>query len=209
MGKVTVTFTANPSSYDSDYAAYSTSNISRGYASETSSTTAVIGCTRGSVGAVTYFYYKFNTSTIPQDVTIDSVTIVAKARSSTGSNNYLAKRQVQAFSGTTAKGTAKTITTNTNAFTLDSGTWTRNEIDDVRIRLYAERGTTNLNSGYNLTFYGATLTIVYSYNDGQGPDIYYKQNGSWVQAEAVFYKSNGSWVEVEGMAVKDNGTWKT
>ena len=211
MAKITETFTAHPSSYDSDHQYYSITGASGAYAAETSSSNCSIGCTRGSVGAQTYIYFKFNTSSlnIPDGATINSVQIAAKARSSTGSTNNLRVRQMQACSGTTLKGTATSFTTNSNAQTLNVGTWTKEELADVRIRVYAERGTNNINSGYTLTFYGATLTIVYSYSDGQGQDIFYKQNGSWVPVDSVFLKQNGSWVQVEEMLVKDSGTWKS
>ena len=156
-------YSVNPYTYDPDHQYYSLSTVDRAYRPETASNACAIGCTRGSVGAVTYIYFKFNTSALPQNITIKSIEVRAKATTTTNSNNYLRVRQMQVFSGTTAKGTPVTLATNTGItkFTFGADDWTRTELNDVRIRLYAERGTTNLNNAYSFAFTGATLEITY------------------------------------------------
>lgn len=153
-----------PSSYDADYSSYDLSNAERGYADSDSTNYAQIGLTRGSQ-AVTYFYYKFDTSSIPATAEIDSITVSAKIYINNTNANYVATRQAQMFSGTTAKGSAYTVSNSTTAFTISAGTWTRSELNDLRIRLYAVRGTSNVNTSYYFRFYGAEVTISYHYDE--------------------------------------------
>lgn len=159
------TITLVPSSHDTtDYAYYAFINPSYGYTNADSTTYSQLGLTRGSEGAITYAYYKFDTSAIPANATIDSVSCTAKYSSpSTTNSNNIRVRQIQMFSGTTAKGDANSINnTGATAYSLSVGTWTRQELSDTRIRLYAERGSRNVSSSYAFRFYGATLTITYT-----------------------------------------------
>ena len=156
------TFSGHPTSYDSDYSAYSVSGLNQGYTDSTSTNYATINLARGS-RAVTEFYYLFDTSSIPANATIKSVTCTAKCYISNANNNRVPTRQIQLFSGTTAKGSAHTLSTSTTAFSLTAGTWTRPELEDARIRMYAVRGTSQTTTSIYIRFYGATLTVEYEY----------------------------------------------
>lgn len=160
---ITDTLEVNPSSYDSDYACHNLDNPSRAYTSEDSTTYAQIGLTRGSAGAVTYVYFKFDTSAIPADATINSVSCKAKFLVSTTNANYIATRQIQMFSGTTPKGSATTVKSSATTAELSVGSWTRQELEDARIRMYATRGPNNVNNAQSMRLYGATLTVNYTY----------------------------------------------
>lgn len=48
-----------------------------------------------------------------------------------------------------------------SAHDISCGSWTRSELNDCNIRLYAKRGKNSTTTTYYLRFYGATLTIVY------------------------------------------------
>lgn len=165
------TLEVNPSGYISrndDGAWYSLSNPSNAYNPETNATYAQIRLTRGTEGAVTYIYFTFDTSSIPAGATINAISCKAKIYISNRTSSIVAVRQVQMFSGTTAKGTASTITGSAaSVYDIDMGTWSRSDVNDVRLRLYAERGTTNLNSDYSFRMYGATLSITYTYMGAQ------------------------------------------
>lgn len=152
-----------PSSIDSSYSYASISGGSNAYTESSSTTYATINLTTGS-GATTYVYYKFDTSDIPAGATIDSITCSAKAYINTTNSSRITTRQIQLFSGTTAKGSAATISNSTTAFSITPGSWTRNELNDLRIRLYAVRGSSNTTTTYYFRFYGATVTINYSVN---------------------------------------------
>jgi hypothetical protein len=59
-------------------------------------------------------------------------------------------------------GSAYTVGTSTSAFTVTAGTWTRAQLQNARLRLYAVRGSQNTSSTYYFNFYGATLTVNYT-----------------------------------------------
>ena len=155
------TITAHPTGVASDHAYASASNTTNGYADSSNTTYATINLTTGG-GATTYIYFTFDFSGIPNGATIDSVSCSAKAYINTTNSSRITTRQIQLYSGTTAKGSASTISNSTSAFTMTTGTWTRDELQNARIRLYAVRGTSNTTSTYYFRFYGATFTVNYS-----------------------------------------------
>ena len=155
------TITAHPTGVASDHAYASVSNTTNGYAESSNTTYATINLTTGS-GATTYIYFTFDFSGIPNGATINSVSCSAKAYINTTNSSRITTRQIQLYSGTTAKGSASTISNSTSAFTMTSGTWTRDELQNARIRLYGVRGTSNTTSTYYFRFYGATFTVNYS-----------------------------------------------
>ena len=157
------TITAHPTNVASDHAYASISNTSNGYAESSNTTYATINLTTGS-GATTYIYFTFDFSDIPVGATIDSVSCSAKAYINTTNSSRITTRQIQLYSGTTAKGSAHTISNSTTAFNMTPGTWTRDELQNARIRLYGVRGTSNTTSTYYFRFYGATFTVNYSIN---------------------------------------------
>ena len=114
-----------------------------------------------STSTVCYVYYTFDTSTVPSNATITSVTATVKAYR----NNRVTQNTagVQLYANTTAKGTAVAGTLGTSATTVNitnGGSWTRSELNNLRIRLYGVRSSTNNNS--YLYLYGATVTINYT-----------------------------------------------
>ena len=153
--------TAHPSGVDNDHSYASISGQTNAYTDSSSTTYATINLTTGS-GATTYIYYTFDFSEIPADATIDSVTCTSKCYISTTNSSRITTRQMQLFSGTTAKGSAATVSNSTTAQSLTEGTWTRSELNDARIRIYAVRGSSNTSTTYYFRFYGATFTVNYS-----------------------------------------------
>lgn len=165
--KVTKTVTLYPSSYNSTDYAYQ--SIASGYAlsnpigkGSTNTSMCRINLKTGS-RAVSYVYYNFDCSSIPSNATIESVTLKAKTYVSQTNANRVATRQFQLFSGSTAKGSVGTMSTSTTAQAIDGGTWTRAELNNCRMRLYAVRGTNSTTTTYYMGLYGADLTITYSY----------------------------------------------
>ena len=150
------------SSYDTtSYSYASVSNISNAYAGYTSTTTARINLKTGS-GAETYVYFKFDLSSLPADATIVRVCCMVKTSLSAVTNSIIATKNVRMYSGTTAKGTATSITaTGAQTYNLDVGTWTKEELADARVRIYAKRGSSGTSSNYYFNFYGATLYVFY------------------------------------------------
>lgn len=155
------TIEAHPSGILDDHAYASISNTTNAYNASSNTTYAQISLVTGS-SATTYVYFTFDFSDIPEGATINSVSCTAKAYINTTNSSRITSRQIQLYSGTTAKGSAYTISNSTSAFTMTPGSWTRAELQNARIRLYAKRGTSNTSSTYYLRFYGATFTVNYS-----------------------------------------------
>lgn len=150
-------------SYDTENKEYySISGVSNAYSTDLDSTAnCTINLTRGSQ-AETYVYFKFNTSSIPANATIVSVNCVVSCRVSNTSSGNVATRQVQMASGLTLKGDPTNLTTTITKRTLTTGTWTRNELNDARVRMYAKRGTSNTTTNYTMQIRCAQLTVKYT-----------------------------------------------
>ena len=192
------TTSSNIESHDtSDHAYYAITNPTNGYADSTSTDYARVNLTRGQ-SAQTHVYWQFSLPTIPTDATIDSITCNYKARVSSSSTHYIAQATIQLYSGTTAKGSSKSIrTTSTDASSLSSdqiGTWTPAEINaGMRLRTWAQRGGSRTSSNYYIYFYGADIEI--EYTEASGDKVFIKSNGLWVEVAHAYKKVNGAWVE--------------
>lgn len=150
--------TVNVSSY-SGYTG-SISSVAGANSGTTSSanTSQYATITPSSTSSSGYAIYRFDTSEIPSNATINSVYCAARGRAS-GSNRV--RTSFQLFAKNTAKGSPVFFTSNTStAYTLTTGTWNYNEIQDVRLRVGSIRTSTS-NTG-STRFYGATLTVNYS-----------------------------------------------
>lgn len=107
-----------------------------------------------------YVYFTFDTSDIPSTATIQSVS--AKARLRISSTSRVTSRVCQLYNGTTAKGSSVDFTSTSSGgsvVTLTPGTWTRSELDNLRMRI----GGTGSSSSQNkyIYIYGADITITY------------------------------------------------
>ena len=140
------------------------SNLSNGYNDfDHTSNYAQITMVTGA-NAISYYYFNFSVN-IPADATVNSVTCYARASVPTTSG--VSTRTIQLCTGTTGKGTAATLGSSVSSVTgtdLASGTsWTASEINNATLYLYAKRGTSNVNTARYFRFYGATLTVIYTY----------------------------------------------
>ena len=162
---ITDSFSFQPSSFDSTNSSYASVNtsypIANGYSDNTSTTYAQFNLNTGT-NAETFVYYNFDTSSIPNGATINSVSCSAKGYISTTNSSRITTRQMQLCTGTTTKGSAYTLTTSATSTNLTAGTWTLSELRNAKIRLYVQRGSSNTTSSYNVRFYGASLIVSYS-----------------------------------------------
>ena len=157
-----------PSSYDqtnSNHAGTDSTNTpSNGLTAATSETRAAF-TSNTTANSTTSIYYNFDCSSIPQNVTINSVSCDFKA---TCSNNYFNTRVGQLCTGTTKKGSGTTITNTSinntvNVQTIsNTGSWTRAELNNIKILIQAVRGSST--SEFIISFFGATLTVDYTVN---------------------------------------------
>lgn len=157
------TFNGVPTSYDSANSHYDSiyeGSTSNGLAGHTS-TSRICAYVEQTAYADAQLTYNFDCSEIPANAIIDSVTCVAAA-ACYSDGQYFDTRSLQLYSGTTAKGTAVTITGTGNTRTehnIDGGSWTRSELNNAKIVVYIKRGNNTTQASFS--FWGATLTVVY------------------------------------------------
>lgn len=148
--------------------------------------------------AETWIYWPFDLSGIPDDATIDAVSCSVRAERNSAHLSIVAKGEAQLYTGTKAKGSATNINSNSDTFSLSCGTWTRSELQKCRLRLYAKRGSSNTTSDQRIIFYGADVTVTYTYTSGE--KFLLKLGGSWAGASTTYKKVNGIWVEQTELA---------
>ena len=188
----TETKTLYPGAYDSGASSVqsvtnATNPVGKG---STNTTYATINLVTG-YRATTTIYWPFDLSAIPSGAEIDSVSCEVKA--SVSSTSGVSSASVQLYSGSTSKGSSTSIlSTSTSAKTLSVGTWTRSELQNCRLCLKAQRGTSSTSTTRSLLFYGADLTVTYTY---QSEKFMLKLGGAWHDVARVFKKVNGIWVE--------------
>ena len=157
------TITVYPSGVKDDHAYASISGTESAYNPSSNTSYATINLTTGQ-NAVTYVYFTFDFSEIPAGSTIDSISCSAKTYINTTNSSRITTRQAQLYSGSTAKGSASTISNSTTAYNMTTGTWTRDELQNASLRIYVQRGTSNTTSAYYVRLYGATFTVEYTFN---------------------------------------------
>ena len=191
------TLIVNPSGYDERSSWRSVSNLQNAYNGTENTTYATFGLQTGST--LTYIYLTFDLSSIPANAVINSVSCDVKSRIENQNAARIAEKQVQLFSDTEAKGTATTIPTSVSIVSLDTGTWTREELDNLTLRFYAKRGYSGTSNNYYIYVYGADLTIEYTLG-GVTQTLKIKSNGIWQDVSKVYKKENGSWTEVQDIS---------
>ena len=183
------TLTAIPSNYTSmsNLTANSTYPITRAYTDSASTTYTQLNVSKNKTGTV--YFTGFDFSSIPSGATITSVVI--KVRAMVSSTSYITAATVQASKGTTLVGSSTNYRTTTNTlYTLTSGSWSRADLDNLRIYFSATKSNTN--STAYMRIYGMDVTVTYEEPTSQ---LYLKENGAWVTYSKVYRKENGAWVE--------------
>ena len=153
----------NPSAYVSYGATSGNASIQDQTApvgKSSSNTTYATLTTSTTRNATSYAFWKFDCSSIPSGAIIESVSCVAKCY--VNNTTRIGTRSVQLYYGTnTAKGSSVSFDNSTTATqTLNCGTWTREELNDINIRVAGTRGTSTRSA--TIRFYGADLTVTYT-----------------------------------------------
>ena len=193
----TETKTFYPGAYDSGASSVqsvtnATNPVGKG---STNTTYATINLVTGS-RATTTIYWPFDLSAIPSGAEIDSVS--CKVKASVSSTSGVSSASVQLYSGSTSKGSSTSIlSTSTSAKTLSVGTWTRSELQNCRLCLKAQRGTSSTSTTRSLLFYGADLTVTYTH---QSEKFMLKLSGAYNDVARTFKKVSGIWVEQTELA---------
>jgi hypothetical protein len=106
-----------------------------------------------SSGSYATIYYTFDTSSIPEGAQITSVSCAVKGHCENTSNSS-ARARLSLLAGSTQKGSTQNFTsTSAQTVTLSGATWTRAELDTLKLRF--EIGY------YGGLINGATLTVEY------------------------------------------------
>lgn len=189
----------------------SISNASQGYhGSDWTTNYATVNVSSTSAG---YIYFTFSVSNIPSNATITGVTCSVRERAS--NNNRISNASIQLYSNTTAKGspTSTSLTATTTVYNItDAGTWTVSELDNIRLRVNAQRSSSNSAS---IRFYGATLSISYSIQGTEyeiistlatdAVDSIDPEGQTWI-FEGNDYELAINGDSIDDIAVLDNGT---
>lgn len=155
-----------PSSYDEENSVYksfsSSYPITNAYTGTESDTFARIFTNTGA-GAETKFYFKFNTSSIPNNAVIKSVVMKTKLSIQTALTTAIATRNQQVCVGTTEKGATTIFNTTVVTRTLDTGSgWSLSDLANISLYLQVVRGTTNTATNFQIDVYGADLIVDYN-----------------------------------------------
>lgn len=205
MGTVTKTLTLVPSG-NTGLTGMSISGsypVTNAYTDETSTTYARYTVSQSTTGSV---YFTFDTSDLPASATITSVT--AKARARVSNTTRVSNTKCQLYTGTTAKGSNSTFATTSNpptAITLTPGTWTRSELNDLRM-FVGGTGSSSTSSRY-IYFYGASVTITYTVSTYEITISNSTSATVTASASSVEAGSNATIVSdtLTGITVTDNG----
>ena len=108
----------------------------------------------GGSGSSAHIDYSFDFSDIPENAIIESMSVTVKGHcESTSNSSEIATLRL--YSGTTAKGSESEFTsTSDSVITMTTGTWTREELEDAKLRFTI--------GYYGGRVVGATWTVTYS-----------------------------------------------
>lgn len=139
-------------------------------------------------------YWPFDVSAIPENATIDSVSCKAKIASASSSGWYGGSLSLCADTTEKASYTLSGfISSAITIYTISGGEWTRDEISNVKLKIYSKWYSGSKPKFY---FYGADLTVEYTY---QSEKYMLKVGGTWADVARVFKKVDGVWVEQESL----------
>lgn len=208
MGKI-------QSGYDTtDYSYSSISNIENAYTGASNSSYATIACNT-STSSETYIYFTFDLSDIPENATIDSVSVITRA--SITSTSRMSSYTVQPFCGSTSKATAQSLSTSYTDFTITLDSCTREELQDLKLKFYAKRSSSSGGGGsssVSMYIYGGSVTVNYTIPNGNEYILYTLNNINsdhniviMSVSNELFIKVNNSWVNINKIYVKENNNW--
>ena len=187
-----------PSAYDTSKTAYSSVNGSYPLANglncdADSSTYAEVNLLTGSY-TESYLSLMFDTSQIPADATIESISCRLKARISNASP-YVLTGTAQLYYGTNAMGSGVDLGTSAVAQTISEvGYWDRERLETLRLLITCKRGVMGGSNSQTLRFYGAELVINYSGGSTEPTEqLWAKPDDSWLVVQQLWKKSGGVW----------------
>lgn len=157
-----------------------------------SSTSNIYSSGQSTTGIVEY---SFDLSSIPSSAVISSVSCQVKAHEENASRSSFT---LQLYAGSTAKGSATTVSGTSNTiYTLTTGSWTRSELDSLV--LHTTYGY------YGGLVAGATLTINYTMADPSAEVTLTVTEDGWsITGSNIYKKTSGSWNAVSSVVLETN-----
>lgn len=161
----------------------------------------------GSTTGTGYADFEFDFSEIPAGATINSVTVKCYGAVESASQST-SHSDITLYSGSTQKGTTQKFTSSTNGIiTLSNiGTWTRDELQEAKLRfavgyygghLFGITWTVSYsapeNYSYSYTVHGND-TIAVTIGTAAQPKLYIKVDNTWKEVTTAYKKVNGTWV---------------
>ena len=178
----------NTGSYNFTLSTNSSRQISNAYhnADNTSSSARLqLASSRNSARTST-MYLEFDKSAIeniPSNATINSVT--ANVRYYVNNTTYVSALSIQLHANTTAKGSAVTTrSTSSSKYAITAGTWSRSELNNIRLYISATHNTST-SSAY-LYLYGADVTINYTAEDVHPTSVTLNSNSESIEIGETF-----------------------
>lgn len=169
----------------------STYPITRAYTDASSTTYTQLNISKNKTGTI--YFTGFDFSAIPSNASITSVTI--KVRCMVSSTTYVSAASVQASKGTTRVGSATNCRTTTNTlYTLTSGSWSREDLDNLRI--YYSATKTNTNSTAYIRIYGMQVDVVWEPPAEPTSSLKIREGSSLTKIAKVLKRQGSSFVEV-------------
>lgn len=152
------------------------------------------------ISALTQVQYGFNVSAIPTNATIKSVVVHAKCQSQDGRTHYGGNTRLRILRGTqtVVRSDKQVFGTTASIVSLSDTSFTREQLNDLRVSIDASRGYLGIRTSFWIRFYGADLVVEYEVPAKSA--LYVRQNGQYVAANQVFKKANGVWVKQENLA---------
>ena len=206
---------------------FTATNITNAYADKDSDNYAQLALAGSSTGTV---YLDFQDISIPSGATITSVTCQATLQFNNNGSTSGFTSSCQMYAGSTAKGSSYQWVSSgsavaKNTYSLTVGSWTASEINNARFYLTATNSARSTSRqiyiygiSFNITYESSGVTYIYTISSvsanhtivvsagGPTEKIYFKNNGSWVQATKVYKKVNGSWVEQSNLSTVFDST---
>lgn len=157
-----------------------------GKGSDTSSSSGNDYASGGS-SSTAYINYSFDFSDIPEDATIDSVSVTVKGHCE-NANQSSERAELQLYSGNSTKGSMSEFTSSSDTIiTMTPGTWTRAELQNAILRFTI--------GYYGGKVVGATFEVTYSVSDTQP---YYTYTLTNIQADHIIQiKDSGPFIPPE------------
>lgn len=155
---MTETVTLRLASYDNykDWVYKSVSGANAPIGADLSSKARAQISAHSKAGDETYIYYSFDTGAVPAAAVIKSVSCSVKAAATAPA---LFQATLSLAHGTTNKSGTALLGASANITTIDGGEWTRDELNNIRLKIYAVSKSTY--GDYAVYLHAAELTVTY------------------------------------------------